>query len=61
MTKNEKRQKRIIFKDAGFKAFGLGVHWTDNPYKEQPFKDLWSDGYRKAKRAFEAANPRGRR
>ena len=61
MTKSERRQPRITFKNAGYKAFGLGVHWNDCPYKDQPFRDLWSDGYRKAKRAFEAANPRGKR
>ena len=61
MTKLERRQKRVIFKQAGFKSFGLGIHYNDCPYKEQPFRDLWSDGYRAAKRAFEAANPRGRR
>jgi len=58
LTASESRQKRISFKQAGFKAFGLGVHYTDNPYTKQPFKDLWSDGYRFAKRAHEAANPR---
>ncbi len=58
MTKLELKQKRTVFKQAGFKAFGLGIHYNDNPYKLQPFKDLWNDGYRGAKRAFEAANPR---
>jgi hypothetical protein len=60
LTAGEARQKRVSFKQAGYKAFGLGVHFNDNPYTRQPFKDLWSDGYRSAKRAYEAANPRGR-
>jgi hypothetical protein len=42
----------LYIKDAGRKAFGLMIRWKNNPYGEQPFHDLWADGWRQSQRQF---------
>lgn len=55
MTVNEKKQSELVFVNAGKKAYHMLIFISNNPYTEQPYRELWEKGYRRAKRDFEAA------
>lgn len=61
MTEQEKSQPLSTFEEAGKKAYHAGIHISGNPYKEQPYRQLWDKGYKQAKRAFEGKRPENKR
>ena len=53
MTNFEKSQSEGVFIQAGRIAFHIGVSVYQNPYREQPFHNLWEKGWRSTKKRFE--------
>ena len=46
MTEFEKRQPSRVFINAGKRAYLMFQSITSNPYKDQPFHDLWIKGFK---------------
>lgn len=46
-----------MFLSAGYAAFFADIHASSNPYREQPFRDLWAKGYRDAEREHKRKVP----
>lgn len=52
MTLLEKKQPNSVFVSAGRNAFRAGVHFMNNPYKDNPYRTLWEKGYMAESRRF---------
>ena len=39
-----------VFVGTGRLAYTMGIHAQDNPFKRQPYRDLWDKGWKAAKR-----------
>lgn len=57
MTNAEKQQSNNVFVGAGRKAYLMLIHLQNNPYKDQPYRDLWDKGYRLERRRVEGPRP----
>lgn len=57
MTEFEKRQPARVFISAGRKAYHALIHVSANPYKQEPYRDLWEKGWRFARKAEDSKRP----
>lgn len=57
MTELQRKAKFGTFLSAGYAAFFADIHVSSNPYREQPFRDLWAKGYRDAEREHKRKVP----
>lgn len=53
MTDKEKKQPSQVFLNAGKNAFKMRIYKYNNPYKLNPYRSLWANGYRKAEQEYE--------